>query len=156
MNCRFLLINFFLTWRLHYNALIFKFNQLFGLYQYVCMACCNCKIIFLFIFNNLMGDLVNFFFHLRNSCFIFCRNLYTHFVHEMIVEPGTKASAGSQADDHVSHLLHQNTMYWGIVWFYFRGKGQQSKCNFWIKDQSHLYQQIYLLKIMNAHSACLH
>ncbi|XP_052673365.1 TBC1 domain family member 13-like [Crassostrea angulata] len=28
------------------------------------------------------------------------RNLYTHFVHEMIVEPGTKASAGSQADDH--------------------------------------------------------
>lgn len=144
MNCRFLLINFFLTWRLHYtyNALIFKFNQLFGLYQYVCRACCNCKIIFLFIFYNLMGDLVNFFFHLRNSCFIFCRNLYTHFVHEMIVEPGTKASAGSQADDHVSHLLHQNTMYWGIVWFYFRGRGQQNKCNFWIKDQSHLYQQI--------------
>nr|XP_019921188.2 TBC1 domain family member 13-like [Crassostrea gigas]XP_034300137.1 TBC1 domain family member 13-like [Crassostrea gigas] len=28
------------------------------------------------------------------------RKLYTHFVHEMIVEPGTKASAGSQADDH--------------------------------------------------------
>lgn len=28
------------------------------------------------------------------------RNLYTHFVHEMIVEPGSKASAGSQADDH--------------------------------------------------------
>lgn len=124
MNCRFLLINFFLTWRLRYtyNALIFKFNQLFGLYQYVCRACCNCKIIFLFIFYNLMADLVKNFFHLRNSCFIFCRNLYTHFVHEMIVEPGTKASAGSQADDHVSHLLHQNTMYWGIIWFYFRGR----------------------------------
>lgn len=62
MNCRFLLINFFLTWHIHYNALIFKFNQLFGLYQYVCRACCNCKIIFLFIFYNLMGDLVNIFF----------------------------------------------------------------------------------------------
>ncbi|XP_078323641.1 TBC1 domain family member 13-like isoform X2 [Crassostrea virginica] len=28
------------------------------------------------------------------------RSLYIHFVHEMIVEPGTKASAGSQVDDH--------------------------------------------------------
>lgn len=151
-----------MTFTLHiqcitYNALIFKFNQLFGLYQYVCRACCsmdNCKIIFSFSLYNHMSDLVINFFHF--SCFIFCRNLYTHFVHEMIVEPGMKASAGSQADDHVSHLLHQNTMYWGIVWFYFRGRGQQNKCNFWIKDQSHLYQQIYLLKIMNAHSACLH
>ena len=62
-------------------------------------------------------------FLLFKRCFVFCsrlsfhhsfdlvfplsvsRSLYTHFVHEMIVEPGTKASAGSQVDDHVSQFV---------------------------------------------------
>lgn len=67
-----------------------------------------------------------FFSHSSNSCFIFCRNLYTHFVHEMIVEPGTKASAGSQADDHVSLLLPLNHA------ILFKGGGVRINVIFWI------------------------
>lgn len=148
MNCRFLLINFFLTWRLHYNALIFKFNQLFGLYQYVCMACCNCKIIFLFIFNNLMGDLVNFFFIcvilVSFSVGTYTPTLYTRWSWS----PGRKLLLGlRQTITWVifSIKIQCTEESYDLNWFYFRGKGQQSKCNFWIKDQSHLYQQIYLL-----------
>jgi len=34
---------------------------------------------------------------------LFCfRELYTRFVDEMIVKPGTEAVSGAQADDHVS------------------------------------------------------
>lgn len=76
-----------------------------------------------------------FFSHSSNSCFIFCRNLYTHFVHEMIVEPGTKASAGSQADDHVSLLLPRNH---AILFIYSGGRGQ-NKCNF----LDHIHSCIY-------------
>lgn len=108
------------------------FDQLSALYQYVFRACCsidnhNCKIYSSLVFiKHLMCDLVIFFSHSSNSCFIFCRNLYTHFVHEMIVEPGTKASAGSQADDHVSLLLPQNHA------ILFKGGGVRINVIFWI------------------------